>query len=239
MTTRYLHTLLALLASVLLAPVCLADSATAPREFEIELLVFQNLVTNDGGEIWPIDYSEWFEESDDERAKNDSVTAEIIWLPEKTYRLTAERNALSRSSQYRPLAYFAWRQSVLDRDQALSIELPGQDSNSAGAYVDGSVRIAVERYLHLYLDLQLHTLVSNEQLELLEFDIPEFRLTEHRRMRSREIHYFDNPRFGVIALITPYEPPPQLTSPATTESGLPQETGANPGTSPGVKGTLP
>jgi hypothetical protein len=33
-----------------------------------------------------------------------------------------------------------------------------------------------------------------------------YTLKERRRMRSREIHYFDNPRFGVITLITPHEP---------------------------------
>ncbi len=27
-------------------------------------------------------------------------------------------------------------------------------------------------------------------------------------MRSKELHYFDHPRFGVIALITPYQPEP-------------------------------
>jgi hypothetical protein len=34
-------------------------------------------------------------------------------------------------------------------------------------------------------------------------------LKQRRRMRSREIHYFDNPRFGLITLITPYEPEPE------------------------------
>jgi hypothetical protein len=220
MAIRYLHTLLITLS--LFAPVCMAESPAEPREFEIELLVFQNLVANDGGEIWPIDYSEWFEEFEDEPAKNDPATTKINWLPEKAYRLSAERNALGRSSQYRPIAYFAWRQDVLDRTQAVPMELPGEDDNTGNTYVDGSVRVAVERYLHLYLNLQLHTPVNDEQLELLEYDIPEFRLTEHRRMRSKEVHYFDNPRFGVIALITPYEPPPQEPVPAAKKSSQPQ-----------------
>jgi len=32
-------------------------------------------------------------------------------------------------------------------------------------------------------------------------------LQEHRRMRSRELHYLDHPLFGVLVLITPYELP--------------------------------
>ncbi|MCK5640233.1 MAG: hypothetical protein KAJ19_05530 [Gammaproteobacteria bacterium] len=34
-----------------------------------------------------------------------------------------------------------------------------------------------------------------------------FRLQQKRRMRSKELHYLDQPMFGIIALITPYEFP--------------------------------
>ena len=226
MTTRFTNSLLpalTLLACALYLPVSSAEEPDTARKFEIELLVFQNLVANDGGEIWPIDYSEWFEEDADEKAGNDAEAMQVDWLPETAWRLTAERNALGRSSRYRPIAYFAWRQTVLDRNRALAIELPATHDNRGETFVDGSVRVAVERYLHLYLNLQLHTPVDNKQPELLEYDIPEFRLNEHRRMRSKEIHYFDNPRFGVIALITPYEPPPQETVPAVDVTPQPQE----------------
>ena len=33
------------------------------------------------------------------------------------------------------------------------------------------------------------------------------RLDEHRRMRSKNLHYLDNPEFGMLILITPYEAP--------------------------------
>ncbi|HED18463.1 MAG TPA: hypothetical protein ENI74_03055, partial [Gammaproteobacteria bacterium] len=108
MTTRPNMQLLALalLANICSVSLCLADSPAAPREFEIELLVFQNLVANDAGEVWPVDYSEWFEEPDAESTAVNPAPTEINWLPEQDYRLTAERNALSRSTRYRPLAYF-------------------------------------------------------------------------------------------------------------------------------------
>jgi len=238
MTDCLTHILRALALGLLLCNAA-AAADTETREFEIELVVFQNLINSDGGEIWPIDYSEWFADLPEDM-QNPEATGEpapagpartIDWLPESSYRLVAERNALGHSSRYRPLAYFAWRQSVLDRNQAQPVELSSKSEPKNGAYVDGTVRVAVERYLHLYLDLKLHIPVNNEQLELMEYDIPEFRLAEHRRMRSKEIHYFDNPRFGVIALITAYEKPPEpeaapetsvpaapeTTSPATTE----------------------
>jgi hypothetical protein len=32
-------------------------------------------------------------------------------------------------------------------------------------------------------------------------------LREHRRMRSKNLHYLDNPEFALLILITPYEVP--------------------------------
>jgi hypothetical protein len=192
-----------------------------PRQYDIELLIFENLVAADNGEVWPADYSEWFEEPVDETALPNAGTEQRQWLTGSSLHLSPERNTFGKSSRYRPLAHFGWRQAVLDRKQAQAFEMPVE--NTTGSYVDGSVRVAVERYLHLYLDLQLHpaspkiTTEAASQTDSLDYyyELPEIRLTERRRMRSKEVHYFDNPRFGVIALITPYEPPaaPEETTP--------------------------
>ena len=84
------------------------------------------------------------------------------------------------------------------------------------------MRVAVERYLHLYLDLQLHP--ANQRVATsagkLNIELPEIRLTENRRMRSKEVHYFDNPRFGVIALITPYESPLPAAKPEAKDDSI-------------------
>jgi len=55
---------------------------------------------------------------------------------------------------------------------------------------------------------------ENERLQALPI-ATHFRLTEHRRLRSKETHYFDHPLFGVLVQITPYEQPePRLAQPA-------------------------
>lgn len=195
--------------------------------YDIELVVFQNLVENDGGEVWPLDYSGWAETSGQEP---DEVSGpRVTWLG-KPYRLAAHYEALRRSAQYRPLAHFAWRQPLVARHQAAALQLPASGARAGGAYVDGSVRVAVERYLHLYLDLRLHgaALAGASRLqpgaEPEPQGRPEFRLKEKRRMRSKELHYFDNPRFGALALITPY-------TPAEPASAGPAE-GASPDSQP-------
>jgi hypothetical protein len=215
------RTVILALATLFIMP-CAAETGASPKEYVVELLIFQNLIAGDGGEVWPIDYSEWFEETLEEGPLPEAEPIPLTWLGKDTHRLSAQRNALRVSAQYRPLAHVAWRQPVLDRRQAKSIQLPVDENTAAASYVDGSVRVAVERYLHLYLDLQLHTLDSYNDPDLLEFETPEFRLKEHRRMRSKEVHYFDHPRFGVIALITPYEAPQEAPA-AAVEPSVPEQ----------------
>ena len=193
----------------LLGPFAVSQSWAEAQLYDIELVVFRNLIENDGGEVWPREDSVWRETSVAE--PDHAAEPEVAWLGEP-YRLAAHYEALRRSAQYRPLAHFAWRQPVVDRDQAAALQLPAAGARAGGAYVDGSVRVAVERYLHLYLDLRLHGTVPvpttrfQPGVEPEPQAAPEFRLTEKRRMRSKELHYFDNPRFGVLALITPYTP---------------------------------
>jgi len=219
--------LLVLIAAVVMAPAVIAATDDLSREYEIELLIFRNLVGSDAGEVWPVDFSDWFEEepvdnTDISEPLDPPPRAVVTWLPKSQFRLTAQRNALARSAPYRPIAHLAWRQAVPGRRQAKALELPGGQRNPDRAYVDGLVRVAVERYLHLDLDLRLHLPDSaiqaapqdnqalpedyQDQAASQDFGVPDIRLRQQRRMRSKELHYFDHPRFGVIALITPYEP---------------------------------
>lgn len=48
----------------------------------------------------------------------------------------------------------------------------------------------------------------------IDRDLHRFRLTESRRMRSKEIHYYDHPALGVIATIMPFDPKKSVLAPA-------------------------
>ena len=54
-----------------------------------------------------------------------------------------------------------------------------------------------------------------------------YRIEAERRMRSKEIHYFDHPLIGVLILITPEE---QLTDEASEATDTPTESTTNPTT---------
>lgn len=90
---------------------------------------------------------------------------------------------------------------------------PVASAPDAQPRLDGVVTLTLSRYLHLDVDLVLRgepaapadsggffgTPTQQPQVQL-------YRLQESRRMRSKEIHYFDHPMFGVLAQVTPYDP---------------------------------
>lgn len=96
---------------------------------------------------------------------------------------------------FRLLWHQAWIQpasSGAGQDLPLLAAL-GQGQADPG--ISGSVTLTAGRFLHLGLDLELR---SAQGLEA--------ELRQRRRIRFGEEHYFDDPRIGVIAVVSPVEP---------------------------------
>lgn len=97
--------------------------------------------------------------------------------------------------------------------------------------MEGKITIALSRYLHTYADLVLrrprrtadpvpNTAAQDLFLATYAADtriLDNHSLKEHRRMRSKNLHYLDNPEFSMLILITPYEVPEDF------EEALPEE----------------
>ena len=94
----------------------------------------------------------------------------------------------------------AWRQPVYGPEEETTLDLarvallPSELGATASIYVT--------RFLHLKLDLAL----ADRGALVTAPETLVYRLSERRKMRSTELHFFDHPRFGALALITPWEP---------------------------------
>ena len=91
---------------------------------------------------------------------------------------------------------------LLDENGFLIEEIP--------ARINGSVTVSLSRYLHMALNIRYYNpdVYLAEQTALQKPDdviIDTFELKQSRRMRSKEVHVFDHPYFGVIATIIPVE----------------------------------
>jgi len=110
-------------------------------------------------------------------------------LPPDRLLLNAEYQQLRTSKSYRPLLHQGWRQQMLGPHASVPRTLLEQ---AGPGLLSGDVKVYSETYLHIDLDLS--------------FDVPGegiFRLRDSRRVRSKETHYFDSPRFGVLIRLTP------------------------------------
>ncbi len=73
-------------------------------------------------------------------------------------------------------------------------------------HLDGLIDIKRGRYLHLYTDLLLQTADKA------------YRVQEHARARSGELHYLDHPKLGILYRADRYEPPAAAQIPAEKQS---------------------
>jgi hypothetical protein len=184
-----------------------ATVAAAADQYDVEVIVFRNLAPRDDGEQWPADTG-----GNAGGFASVPLRQGVEELPQSQFALNNVAGALRRSGAYQVLVHRLWREAAYDSKSAVSYELDVPEGGSDT--LAGSIRLIRERYLHLDIDL---TLSSSGSL---------YRLDEMRRIRSGELHYFDNPHFGVIAKVTPYDPgesPPQAATGAGTATPAPDE----------------
>lgn len=208
-----------LLAAALLTVAPFAAIQAAGQDYDVEILVYASLRPDDGEERWPM--PKVFPATEQALDPGEDGTR-LLSGPRS---LQAIDDAMRRSSLYRPLLHWRWRQPGWERGQAkaIHVQIPAgsalpltdvaagtskfrlqqlRDDLNAGIGVtgsqpilDGTLTLARSRYLHLAVDLIYIDPTSGAPMELKEL----------RRMRSGELHYLDHPRFGVLVQVTPVE----------------------------------
>lgn len=97
--------------------------------------------------------------------------------------------ALERDGHYRVLVHQRWRQAAEERSASKPVWLRNVDGQ-----MEGSFRFYMSRFLHVDLDLVLRDAGGGTGMS--------YRLTEHRRVKTQELQYFDHPKMGVLVRIT-------------------------------------
>jgi len=172
--------------------------------YDIELIIFaQNSANSGSSEVWPTNPGQ----------PNILEAEEFALVPTEEWQLKREFSSLKRSGgRQQPLLHTAWRQPVVSEKIAKPIAV--NVSSKDGAQLTGTVKISVQRYLHVNLDLLLgdpntlpmDTLQANND-PTYTAQPTQYRFIAHRKMRSDELHYIDHPKLGVIIKATKYHPP--------------------------------
>lgn len=159
--------------------------APTPTTYNVEVIVFENLLPElEGGEIWT---------REDARLPDDlkdAVSAPEMTAPDPI--LNSAAAALEKDGHFRVLLQRQWRQTADAKSETKPVRLVTADHR-----LDGTFRFYLSRYLHVDMDLilQPNPATGTEAS-------PAFRLSEHRRVKLQEVHYFDHPKLGVLLRVT-------------------------------------
>lgn len=216
-------------ADSIVAPVA---SLPVERWYQIELIVLRHLtpITAGGATSRPTpempDYSDALSliedvpQFDDEllTPADDAPATPIAFqrLPDDQLALASVYQRLGRSGEVEPLLHIGWRQPSFGTERARRIRIPDRPAlspepgteaatppapettseplpgESLAPRFDGAVRLRIGRYLVFDADFVF------QNLETL------VRLNETRRLMFGEIHYFDDPNFGLLVQVTPF-----------------------------------
>jgi hypothetical protein len=169
--------------------------AVAPQNartlYRVELLVFR-VTTPPAGEDWsaPPGYRGF----GGDPAAMASATAATprpgvvkVYGPDR-YQLGGTAAKLRASGSYQPVAHAAWLQTASPWGRHAGIDLA--EVGIQARDLSGSVYLERGTLLHLGLDLRYGA-------------DPVYHLSELRRIKFNEKHYFDHPAFGAIAIVSP------------------------------------
>jgi Peptidoglycan-binding protein, CsiV len=128
---------------------------------------------------------------------------------------------------------FAFDEQTLESLELQLLEQQAKNQHQGLYELEGKITIALSRYLHTYTDLvlrrprltvdpKLRNVAQDRYLAAYSADtriLNNHSLKEHRRMRSKTLHYLDNPEFAMLILITPYKAPEDIVeTPVETEA---------------------
>ena len=99
--------------------------------------------------------------------------------------LLEEAQTLQQSTDYQLLHHFSWGQEALPSSEAAIYNVIETD-------VAGWVKVYAKTLLFANLDL----------------DLDGYRMTENRRLKLDEKHYFDHPKFGILMQVSRLLPAP-------------------------------
>jgi hypothetical protein len=213
--------------------------ANPPREYKVELVLFEQLSASSEQFIERSDEHEGWPDLENavELSTEAPPDGYFYLLPPKDRDLSSSVARLNNSSHYHVITHIAWKQPGLDDAAAKSVHIHGgvnyetqfperltlphihADETEAVIksktpvtleQVDGTVKIVLARYLHIYTDLVFRKPVTTEYKysdgQVLQSTfLRDVKVRTQRRMRSRELHYLDHPLLGILVQITPIE----------------------------------
>ncbi len=216
-TIKAVHTLRQLIFALLLLGL---GGAAHAKDYLIEVIVFEHRNSADnaipGSLYYPKLVSSMGLTSDRARDAGFELVTDGLSMTESAEKINSQR-------RYRMLKHFAWRQPGLERKEAKAVRInlgraitvylpedlkpyekfiPASGQPQADrpreirtTTVNGTIKVSLGRFLHM----DAHLVFTDTDTGT------SYGMSQSRKMRSRELHYIDNQRFGILTRILPIE----------------------------------
>jgi len=164
-----------------------ARAAPADKEstYEIEVVVFENRLPELIGD-------EMLARDADARVKKLESAVTPDAAVSEPYLYPTITSLLDQDGHYRVLAHQHWQQTI----DAKTVAKPVRVEATNPAELEGTVRFFMSRHLHLDVNLLFRDTTAGSGSVV-------YRLSEQRKLKSQETHYFDHPKLGVLVRIMP------------------------------------
>jgi hypothetical protein len=204
---------LAFLLGLVLWPLIGAIQTAHARDYEVELIVFERIISGETpGESW--DFSSERVAAKMQKMHSLAEQAVDFETSEELNHLSAVKAGLA-SEGYRILHSAQWIQPAEIYQDAPLISFGTEDTTLPF----GFIRVYKTSLIFADIDIQLSPISSssftgsfndentvndlNSQNAVVEFQQSHFFISEKRRLKFEEVHYFDHPRFGAILGVWP------------------------------------
>jgi len=177
--------------------ISLAPAQSFAREYVVEAIVFTNEPENTQiiDEAWDAQTPRVLQQQA-KLNKNLEIAIEVE-QPRTLEVLANAYTQLEKSPKHRVLTATSWIQAEADYSEALPVNV------SDGQTLSGSIRIYAPSLLFAELSLRY---APGDLLSIPDPQMPQFFIDENRKLKLKEVHYFDQAQFGVVLSVRRYEP---------------------------------
>ena len=190
----------------LIDPMAIADPLTSLPDDDEARFSDEDLALEASGRLAPE-----LEDAEEPKPRRETQIIE----DEEQWQLADLIERINESRDFQLLTYQVWQQDGVLFDETEPFVL--HTLNNDEGLLEGTATLSLSRFLHLLLEIDWLPRAKNEGFPLyrglagLVAKPTPYTISESRLMQRGDIHYFDHPLFGVVALITRVEEPePEL-----------------------------
>jgi len=160
--------------------------------YVVEVLVIQHKDKSTADELWSV--------NDTKPIPGLDKATSVKGKPPAYAKFNSIAERIAEDKRYKILAHKRWFQFADAKSDARPVRIRGEEN--AKPIVDGTLKLYSKYYIYIELDMRLREKMKKDE-EKGDDASPVYTLKEKRRVKLKQINYFDHPKFGLLVYVQP------------------------------------